>query len=80
MCYCGPFNSDFRNKLRDEYFQADIDQRGIPSDKKLTLTNFLASQTQVGEWAMEGLPSDELSIQNAIMVTKADRFPLMVDP
>jgi dynein heavy chain len=80
VCYCGPFNNEFRTKLTVDYFQQDLEKRAIPSKGKLSLTEFLVSQNQVGEWAMEGLPSDDLSIQNAIMVTSSDRYPLMIDP
>lgn len=41
VSYCGPFNSNFRNKLINDYFGNDLVQRGIPLTEDLEMTNFL---------------------------------------
>mmetsp|Transcript_8591 Transcript_8591/g.9745 ORF Transcript_8591/g.9745 Transcript_8591/m.9745 type:complete len:2884 (-) Transcript_8591:1352-10003(-) len=80
VSYCGPFNAEFRQILLDEYFHKDLIERSIPCSDDLALTSFLVDDATVGEWNLQGLPSDDLSIQNAIMVTRSSRYPLMIDP
>merc|ERR1719160_1459448 len=80
VTFCGPFNSEFRDKLNTEQFLADTHQRGVPASERVDLVDFLVDQGTIGEWNLEGLPSDDLSVQNGIMVTRSSRFPLMVDP
>ena len=80
VSYCGPFNSEFRSLLTDQYFMNDLTTRGIPASDEFNITEFLVDQVTVGEWNLQGLPADELSTQNGIMVTRSSRFPLMIDP
>jgi dynein heavy chain len=80
ISYCGPFNADFRQILSDQYFTNDLKDRGVPYSEEFDISAFLVDQVTIGEWALQKLPTDELSIQNGIMVTRSTRYPLMIDP
>ena len=77
--YVGPFNADFRETLLARFY-TDCQQRHIPVTDALSVTKFMADESTIGDWALEGLPSDELSVQNGIMVTRSSKWPLLIDP
>lgn len=62
VSYCGPFNSEFRDRLMQEFFHTDIVSKGIPVSEELKLTEFLVDEAKIGEWSLQGLPADDLSI------------------
>ncbi|CBN78680.1 dynein heavy chain [Ectocarpus siliculosus] len=78
--YCGPFNQEFRDHLVKTRFSDDLVSRGIPLTKGLDLTSFLVDMGTIGDWNLDGLPTDPLSIQNGILVTRSSRYPLLIDP
>ncbi|PSC73956.1 flagellar outer dynein arm heavy chain gamma [Micractinium conductrix] len=80
VSYLGPFNKEFRELLCARDFYGTCVKLGIPVTKDLQVTSFLADDTEIGEWSVEGLPSDDLSVQNGILVTRATRYPVLIDP
>jgi dynein heavy chain len=79
MSYSGPFNSEFRMLLMDKW-RGNLSSLGIPFTRDLNLISQLVDNATIGEWGLQGLPNDDLSLQNGIIVTKATRFPLLIDP
>lgn len=79
LSYCGPFNQEFRN-LISKNWRNECNKRKIPLSEDLNVVSMLVHNTVISEWNLEGLPNDELSIQNGLIVTSASRFPLLIDP
>jgi len=64
-----------------EHWKSDILAKEIPNSKEnLSIENLLSSPVEISQWSSEGLPLDELSIQNGILTTKSSRWPLCIDP
>jgi dynein heavy chain len=80
VSYCGPFNQPFREYILSEKLIADCEKRRVPVTKALDLIHFLSDVATVGDWNMQGLPTDPLSTQNGILVTRSTRYPLLIDP
>ncbi|KAK3724620.1 hypothetical protein RRG08_041104 [Elysia crispata] len=79
LSYAGPFNQEFRNLMLRNW-KKEMVQSKIPFSDDLNIISMLVLNTTISEWNLQGLPNDELSIQNGLIVTKASRFPLLIDP
>ncbi|GAB1299283.1 Dynein axonemal heavy chain 5 [Apodemus speciosus] len=79
LSYSGPFNQEFRDLLLNDW-KKEMKARKIPFGNDLNLNEMLIDAPTISEWNLQGLPNDDLSIQNGIIVTKASRYPLLIDP
>ncbi|NWX97079.1 DYH10 protein, partial [Nothoprocta ornata] len=80
LSYEGAFNWEFRNEMVYQVWQEDILSREIPLSQPFRLESLLTNEVEVSRWVSQGLPPDELSVQNGILTTYASRFPLCIDP
>ena len=79
IAYYGAFTGSYRTELVDSWV-AGCQAQGIPVTPTCSLRATLASPVEVREWNMYGLPTDDVSIDNGILVTRGKRWPLMIDP
>nr|XP_023019976.1 dynein heavy chain 8, axonemal [Leptinotarsa decemlineata] len=77
--YTGPFNQEFRSTMQQTWLDSLIKKK-IPVTLSLNIIDSLSDSATIGEWNLQGLPTDDLSIENGIIVTTASRYPLLIDP
>ncbi|TKS80370.1 Dynein heavy chain 10, axonemal [Collichthys lucidus] len=80
LSYEGAFSWDFRNEMVYQKWVKDVQERGIPLSQPFKVENLLTDEVEISRWGSEGLPPDELSLQNGILTTRGSRFPMCIDP
>ena len=79
VAYAGYFDQEMRSSLgqawQERLMEAEIDFR-----KSLNQSEYLSTVDKRMEWQKNNLPVDELCIENAIMLERYNRYPLIVDP
>jgi len=79
VAYYGAFTSVYRQQLVN-YWIDKCKELEIPVTDGLTLETVLADPFEIRQWNSDGLPRDQVSTENAILVTRGRRWPLMIDP
>ena len=79
LSYSGPFNQEYRLQLMG-IWKGLLKQKNIYFTKDLNVVTMLVDTDELSEWSLQGLPNDELSLQNASIVTKGRSYPLLIDP
>nr|XP_060635826.1 dynein axonemal heavy chain 2 [Anolis sagrei ordinatus] len=80
LSYMGPFLSNYREELVSHIWIHQIRELQVPCSPHFTCDSFLSNPTIVRTWNIQGLPSDNFSTENGIIVTRGNRWPLMIDP
>jgi len=79
LSYNGPFISKFREEL-EELWRKKSRDLGIKFTEKISMRALLGNPMQIRQWNVSGLPGDNLSVENGIIMFGSRRWPLMIDP
>ncbi|CAE8734034.1 unnamed protein product [Polarella glacialis] len=79
IAYTGPFTAEFRRSLVNEW-KIKAKELELTTDPHWKAADVLLDPAEIRQWNIQTLPSDDLSVENGIMVTRGRRWPLMIDP
>lgn len=79
LAYLGPFTSSYRQAQTTKWIQL-LKDYNIPCNPNPSLINTLGNPVLIRQWNIDGLPTDNFSVDNGIIVFNSRRWPLMIDP
>ncbi|EDW73522.2 uncharacterized protein Dwil_GK16602 [Drosophila willistoni] len=77
--YLGFFTTEYRVSILDDWNALCL-RRRIPCSETFTLATTLGHPMTIRAWSLAGLPADNFSVENGIIVTNSSRYSLLIDP
>lgn len=79
MAYGGYFDQHYREVMRRDWTDHLL-EAGISFKADLALSEFLSTADERLAWQANCLPTDSLCVENAVMLKRYNRYPLIIDP
>jgi dynein heavy chain 1 len=79
LAYGGYFDQQFRQDMLDTWTN-HLAQANLKFKSDLSLVEYLSTADSRLEWQSHALPTDDLSTENAIILSRFNRYPLLIDP
>eukprot|EP00761_Pharyngomonas_kirbyi_P012437 gb/GECH01012464.1/.p1 GENE.gb/GECH01012464.1/~~gb/GECH01012464.1/.p1 ORF type:complete len:4713 (+),score=1227.40 gb/GECH01012464.1/:1-14139(+) len=80
LAYIGFFDEHFRHRVILPKWQDQLNSWNVKFKEDLSLIEYLSIPDERLEWDSNKLPNDDLCIENAIMLHRFNRYPLVIDP
>lgn len=79
VSYMGPFVFKYRDILLNVWTNT-VRYMQIPNNPEYEVKAFLSDPAVIRSWNVYGLPNDDLSTENGIIISHGSRWPLIIDP
>ncbi|XP_065175263.1 cytoplasmic dynein 1 heavy chain 1-like [Sycon ciliatum] len=79
MAYAGYFDQSLRGNLFSSWV-SHLQSAGVQFRLDIARTEYLSSPDDRMAWQENALPTDDLSVENAIILQRFNRYPLIIDP
>ena len=79
LAYAGYYSQSWREEL-SSIWSRYLSDSGIPFKGDLLLVEYLSSVDARLKWSANSLPTDDLCFENAVILSKFNRYPLIIDP
>lgn len=79
LAYAGLYDQQYRRAMLEDW-SLQLSSSGIAFKSQNALSEYLSTADERQQWHENSLPVDELCTENAVMLKRFNRYPLIIDP